>query len=172
VYFSYDSEIIKILKGLEKIAQVDDSFNAILTKASNAGWNFMVGRGAGGFPTASAIVADLIDIASDRYSCEFGVKTAVLKTANIDKISNRVGGYFLKLLISKDLAQKTNLAEVIFGDKIKIKNSIFIDKEEEILCGFITEKHKEQDVLDVLKLLDSNLVKSSKFLRVEEIVGF
>ena len=83
-----------------------------------------------------------------------------------------MGGYFLKLLINKDLAQKTNLAEVVFGDKIKIKNSIFIDKEEEILCGFITEKHKEQDVLDVLKLLDSNLVKSSKFLRVEEIVGF
>jgi len=161
-----------LISKVEKIAQVDDSFNAILTKASNAGWNFMVGRGAGGFPTASAIVADLIDIASDRYSCEFGVKTADLKTANIDKISNRVGGYFLKLLINKDLAQKTNLAEVIFGDKIKIKNSIFIDKEEEILCGFITEKHKEQDVLDVLKLLDSNLVKSSKFLRVEEIVGF
>lgn len=161
-----------LISKAEKIAQVDDSFNAILTKASNAGWNFMVGRGAGGFPTASAIVADLIDISSDRYSCEFGVKTSDLKTANIDKISNRVGGYFLKLLINKDLAQKTNLAEVIFGDKIKIKNSIFIDKEEEILCGFITEKHKEQDVLDVLKLLDSNLVKSSKFLRVEEIVGF
>lgn len=161
-----------LISKAEKIAQVDDSFNAILTKASNAGWNFMVGRGAGGFPTASAIVADLIDISSDRYSCEFGVKTADLKTANIDKISNRVGGYFLKLLINKDLAQKTDLAEVIFGDKIKIKNSIFIDKEEEILCGFITEKHKEQDVLDVLKLLDSNLVKSSKFLRVEEIVGF
>ncbi len=161
-----------LISKAEKIAQVDDSFNAILTKASNAGWNFMVGRGAGGFPTASAIVADLIDISSDRYSCEFGVKTSDLKTTNIDKISNRVGGYFLKLLINKDLAQKTNLAEVIFGDKIKIKNSIFIDKEEEILCGFITEKHKEQDVLDVLKLLDSNLVKSSKFLRVEEIVGF
>lgn len=161
-----------LISKAEKIAQVDDSFNAILTKASNAGWNFMVGRGAGGFPTASAIVADLIDIANDRYSSEFGIKTADLKTANIDKISNRVGGYFLKLVINKDLAQKTDLAEVIFGDKIKIKNSIFIDKEEEILCGFVTEKHKEQDIVDVLKLLDSNLVKSSKFLRVEEIVGF
>jgi homoserine dehydrogenase len=170
--FSQQAVYPALVNKSEKIAQVDDSFNAILTKASNADWNFVVGRGAGGFPTASAVVADLIDIANDRYSYAFGVKTEDLKDANIHKISDRVGGYFLKLVVNKDLAQKTNLAEVIFGDKIKIKKSVFIDKDEEILCGFLTENHKEQDILDALKTLDSSLVKSSKFLRVEEIVGF
>lgn len=170
--FSQQAVYPALVNKSEKIAQVDDSFNAILTKASNADWNFVVGRGAGGFPTASAVVADLIDIANDRYSYAFGVKTEDLKDANIHKISDRVGGYFLKLVVNKDLAQKTNLAEVIFGDKIKIKKSVFIDNDEEILCGFLTENHKEQDILDVLKTLDLSLVKSSKFLRVEEIVGF
>ncbi len=161
-----------LISKAEKISQVDDSFNAILTNNSNAGWNIAVGRGAGSLPTASAIVADLIDIANNRTSSVFGVKTDDLKAAAISKISNRVGRYFLKLVVDKNLAQKTHLAEMVFGDKIKIEKSVFIDKEEEILCGFLTEKTKEQDVINMMELLDAGLVKSAKFLRVEEIVGF
>lgn len=161
-----------LVKVTEKIAQIDGAFNAILTDASNAGWNFTAGRGAGSLPTASAIVADLIDIANNRKSVIFGVKNDALKEAKITKISDRVGQYFLRLTLDKTLSQKThNLSEVIFGDKIKIEKSVFTEGEEEIVCAFITANLKEKDLIEIVKNLDKKLVKSAKFLRVEN-TGF
>jgi homoserine dehydrogenase len=156
-----------LIKSSEKIAQVDDSFNAILTKASNADWNFICGRGAGSLETASAVVSDLIDIANDRHSFMFGVENKNLIDVKIENISQRFGQYFLKLIVNKSLAQKTDLSQKIFGEKIKIEKAIFFDANEEILCGFITQVLQESDLLEIMKNLDSNLVRSAKFLRVE-----
>jgi len=44
------------------LANVDDVFNAILVKGNAIGEAMFYGRGAGKFPTASAVVADIIDI--------------------------------------------------------------------------------------------------------------
>lgn len=160
-----------LIKKSEKIAQVDGPYNAVLVHGSNFEWNLSIGRGAGGLTTGSAVVADLLDIACERKSHLFGVKAEDLKAAKVQNISERFGKYFLKLLINKNLAQKLNLAESIFGSKIKVEQAAFIDKGEEILCGFLTEANQEKEVVEILKNLDSNLVKSAKFLRVEE-TGF
>ncbi len=157
-----------LIKKSEKISQVDGPFNAVLTLTSNAGWNMMIGRGAGGLTTGSAIVSDLVDIANNRKTYLFGVKADELKNIKISDISQRVGKYFIKLKVDKILAQKTNLAETIFGSKIKIEKAFFLDEGEEILCGFLTEEHCEREIVKTLQNLDSNLVKFSKFLRVEE----
>jgi homoserine dehydrogenase len=160
-----------LVKKCEKIAQVDGPFNAVLVNTSNASWNLSIGRGAGGLTTGSAVVADLIDIACGRSSFLFGVENSKLSEANVIDISQRVGKYFLKLIIDKNSAQKTNIAEVIFGNKILVEQAAFIDANEEIICGFLINSQVEKDLTEVLKNLDSGLVKSSKFLRVEEI-GF
>ena len=157
-----------LVKKSEKIAQIDGPFNAVLVNTTNASWNLSVGRGAGGLTTGSAVVADLIDIACGRSSFLFGVESSKLSQASVINISQRVGKYFLNLVVDKNAAQKTNLAQAIFGDKIKIDQVAFVDKGEEILCGFLTESCKEQDLTTILKSLDYGLVKQWKFLRVEE----
>lgn len=157
-----------LVKKSEKIAQVDGPYNAILTLASNANWNLMVGRGAGGLTTGSAVVSDIIDIAAGRdKSFLFNVKAEELREPRIEEISQRFGKYFLRAVINKTAAQKGDLAKAIFGEKIQIEQAAFFDKNDEILCGFLTSPQKEQDVINILKNLDSNLVKSIKFLRVE-----
>lgn len=160
-----------LIKNCEKIAQVDSSYNAILSNASNAGLNMVIGSGAGSLPTGSAIVADLLDIACGRSSFIFGKKSEELGEAKVEPISNRSGKYFLRLTIDKKLAQEMNLAEVVFGDKIKIENAAFFDAGEEIICGFLTEVMRERDLVEIMRKLDLQLVKAAKFLRVEE-TGF
>ena len=157
-----------LIKKSEKIAQVDGPFNAVLVNTTNASWNLSVGRGAGGLTTGSAVVADLIDIACNRSSPLFGVEASQLTEAKVINISKRVGKYFLKLTVNKEAAQKTDLAQAIFGSKILVENAAFIDAGEEIICGFLTNAQKESDITNILKNLDSNLVKTAKFLRVEE----
>jgi homoserine dehydrogenase len=165
-----------LVKVSEKIARIDGPFNAVLTNASNAGLNLIVGSGAGSLPTASAIVADLADIAMGRQSFMFGSRSSDLTEARICNISQREGQYFIRLAVDRALSQKINLAAVIFGQKIKIEKSTFIDNKTEILCGFLTEKQKESDIIEIFKSLDCNsqdfdekfrLVKAAKFLRVE-----
>ncbi|MBU6339236.1 MAG: homoserine dehydrogenase [Rickettsiales bacterium] len=161
-----------LVKVEEKVAQVDGPFNTILVNTSNASWNMSIGRGAGGLTTGSAIVADLVDIACNRSSDLFGVPAKELTESKIIDISNRQGCYFLSLILNKELVKtSSNLAEIIFADKIKPVKAAFIDKENEIVCGFITESQKESDVVTALSNIDKNLVKLAKFIRVEEI-GF
>jgi len=157
-----------LIKKSEKIAQVDGPFNAVLVNTTNASWNLSIGRGAGGLTTGSAIVADLIDIACNRSSFLFGVEDSQLSEANVINISQRFGKYFIRLTLNKKTAQEINFVEAIFGSKIKVESAAFLDKDEEIICGFLTDAQKEQNVVEALQSIDSSLVKAAKFLRVEE----
>jgi len=51
---------------------VGSNFNAVLIDAHAAGETLLVGQGAGSLPTASAVVADLVDIATGSYQGELG----------------------------------------------------------------------------------------------------
>jgi len=151
-----------LIKKSEQVAQVDGAFNAILFNSSNAGQSLIVGLGAGSVPTASAIVADLVDVARGNQTFLFGVKSDDLGEVNISNISERVGKYFLRLFINKNSSE-----EKIFDGKIKIEQAAFFERGDEILCGFLTGEQKESELSEALKDLDPALVKSAKFLRVE-----
>jgi homoserine dehydrogenase len=54
------------------LGDVDGPFNAVAVDASEAGPFFFEGRGAGEGPTASAVIADLVDIALGSFEPAFG----------------------------------------------------------------------------------------------------
>lgn len=173
VFKQKDGEIFQavypsLVKKSEKIAQVDGAFNAVLSNTSNASWNLAVGRGAGGLTTGSAMVADLIDIALNRKTELFGVKNDKLKTPKLLDISQRFGKYFINLSLDKEIAKNGDIAKELFGDKIEVIQASFIDNDKNIIAGFLTNEQNEKDIIDILKNFNSNLVKSSKFIRVEE----
>jgi homoserine dehydrogenase len=57
------------------------------------------GRGAGAGPTASAVVADLIDIARDRKTPVWGAAADALSGAPSVPMSAHVGPYFIRLMV-------------------------------------------------------------------------
>jgi homoserine dehydrogenase len=151
------------------IAQIDDSYNAILTKNSNAEFSFISGRGAGKLPTASAVVADLIDVSNNRFSKFFGSNLINFSNEKISEINHRFGKYFLKFSLNKQLTKNKDLSKEIFFDKVKIDKSFFVDKDQEILCGIITQNHQEAEIIEIARSVDFKLVSDFKFLRIEEI---
>ncbi len=69
------------------LANVDGAANGVLVDAGDAGPFFFSGRGAGEAPTASAVVADLVEIARGTYTPVFGrpaASLATLKPASVD----------------------------------------------------------------------------------------
>ncbi|MBR2742129.1 MAG: homoserine dehydrogenase [Clostridia bacterium] len=61
-----------IIASSNPLANVDDVFNAILVKGDSIGDVMFYGRGAGKLPTASAVVADIIDASKGRRDIFWG----------------------------------------------------------------------------------------------------
>ena len=54
------------------LGQVEGVFNAVVAEGDHVGRIMLQGRGAGAGPTASAVVADLIDLARGRRGADLG----------------------------------------------------------------------------------------------------
>jgi homoserine dehydrogenase len=81
------------------IAAADGVYNAVVAQGDFADKVNFVGRGAGGGPTASAVVADLIDIARGNRVPVFGVPVGKLVKAAARPIERRFGAYYLRLMV-------------------------------------------------------------------------
>ena len=58
------------------MADTDGVFNAVVIKGDFVGDLMLEGRGAGAHPTASAVLADIVDIARGNCRPAFGVPAA------------------------------------------------------------------------------------------------
>ena len=81
------------------IAQVDGVFNAVVAEGDFVGRVMLVGRGAGAGPTASAVVADLIDIARGRSTPVWGAASGALSDAPSVPMEAHVGATYLRLMV-------------------------------------------------------------------------
>ena len=91
------------------LASVEGVFNAVLIDGDFAGSVFLQGRGAGAGPTASAVVADLIDIARGNGIPVWGTAQSALNPSQPVPISQHTGAYYLRLMV---VDQPGVLAEV------------------------------------------------------------
>jgi homoserine dehydrogenase len=127
------------------LASVRDSFNAVFVEGEAVGDLMFYGRGAGGSPTASAILGDLIDAALNRARNSHASVGSLAK-ARLRPVDEVASAYYLNL----DVIDRPGvLAAVagIFGDHgVSIRSM-----EQEGLCDearlvFITHVAREADV--------------------------
>ena len=81
------------------IARVDGVFNAVVAEGDFVGRVMLEGRGAGAGPTASAVVADLVDIARGRATPVWGAADAALSNLPAVPMIAHVGCYYLRLMV-------------------------------------------------------------------------
>lgn len=137
------------------LAGVDDVFNAIMVKGNAIGDVMFYGRGAGKLPTASAVVADIIDIASNGKSS----KPIRWETAEKDYMLGISENNSLDF-VRAGISQQEKVQELFGGVGIITLS----EKPDEF--GFITPKMKEkelnkklaqmEDVRQVIRLIENN----------------
>ncbi len=81
------------------IAQVEGVFNAVVTEGDFVDRTMYVGRGAGAGPTASAVAADLVDIARRTKLPTFGVPAADLRRIEAASMTRHHGAYYIRLIV-------------------------------------------------------------------------
>jgi homoserine dehydrogenase len=155
----------------QNIANVNDSFNAILSLGNNCDWNLQIGRGAGSKTTASAIVADVVDIANNRFAMAFGAETNNLSEVKIVDPKEEIGSFYLRFVVSKSFAQDSDFIKETFGEKEVItQTSVEEIDEDNVIYGLITKKIKEEELLSYVDKMNSNNKASSvNWIRILEI---
>jgi len=82
------------------IAQVMGVTNAVTIDADAVREITLVGPGAGGDPTASAVVADIADVARGVAGMPFGLPVARLEIAARAPMQRHEGGYYIRLAVA------------------------------------------------------------------------
>lgn len=129
-----------------QLANVDDVFNAIMVRGDAIGDVMFYGRGAGKLPTASAVVADVIDcvkhLQARKYlSWEDGSKDYVVP---LGTIKTRL---YVRVAV-ENIAEAQNVLESVFG-KLDYLNT----PAEQNILSFITPYDTEDILRKKLSLL-------------------
>lgn len=103
------------------IAQVEGVFNGIVVECEDAGPVVHEGRGAGGGPTASAVVADLIDIARGNRLPALGVAAARLAEHPPSPMAAHRGSYYIRLMVVDRPGVLADIAAVLRDHEVSIE---------------------------------------------------
>ncbi len=154
------------------LANVEDSFNAILLHGDEVGDSLLYGRGAGRHPTASAVTSDLVDIArlivSGQHSAPLPVNR-VLKVKNLSAIESR---YYLRVTVLDQPGVLARISSVLARQRISISDMIQKERKagKVVPLIFITHHAHEDRIRRALRQLNQLSVVKAKaqILRIED----
>lgn len=106
------------------LATVDGVFNAVQLEGDFSGPVFLRGRGAGEGPTASAVVADLIDIARGNRIPVWGQAAATLKPAQVLPMAAHEGAYFLRLMVTDQPGVMADVTAILRDHGISLESML------------------------------------------------
>lgn len=154
-----------------QIAAVDDSYNAILSLGDNAEWNFQVGRGAGAKPTASAVVADVLDISNNNNRYPFGADVKDLKSVATIDIKERVGRAYLRFVVDKNFAKDEEFLSKIFKNPGIVEESIIKEFDDaKLIYALKISKVLENEINETLNNIDQfQQISDVNLIRIEDI---
>jgi homoserine dehydrogenase len=103
------------------IAHVEGVFNAVHAEGPFVGPVMHEGRGAGAGPTASAVVADIMDIARGRQVPAFGVPAGSLAPAKTAPMERHVGPYYVRLMVVDQPGVIADVAGALRDEKVSME---------------------------------------------------
>jgi homoserine dehydrogenase len=136
------------------LASVRDAFNAIFVEGESVGELMFYGRGAGGGPTASAILGDLIDAAVNRRKGSHA-SVGQLATATIRSIDDDESACYLNLEVLDRPGVLAKVATVFGAHEVSIRSMEQEGLGDEARLIFITHRAREAQVRSTLRDLEA-----------------
>lgn len=161
------------------IANVNGVMNAVLVQADAVGPTLYYGAGAGAEPTASAVVADIIDVARS-FECDVINKVAALSYQPDHQTNNKVlsvdefeTAYYLRLKVVDRPGVLSEVAHIFAEQGISIE--AVIQKEPEVGGAkvsliLLTQRVQEKQMNTAIdKISSSNISDSVTRIRMEHL---
>ena len=137
-----EQRVSPVLVPLEApIATVEGVFNAVVAEGDFVGTVMAEGRGAGAGPTASAVVADLIDVARGRALPPFAVPAARLRRLPAQPLEARRGAWYLRLTVVDRPGVIADVAAALRDADISMESMLQRGRDPEAVVPVVITTH-------------------------------
>ena len=150
-----------MLPNSHPLASVRDSFNAVFIEGKAVDNLMLFGRGAGGMPTASAVLGDVID-ASLNLSKDTYRNVGKLEKVSLMHSDERKSSYYISVQVVDEPGVLADVASVFDGNRMSIESMEQEGLGREARLGFITHEAEENR-------LESTLTQLSDLSCVEKL---
>ncbi|KQZ73867.1 homoserine dehydrogenase [Sphingopyxis sp. Root214] len=140
------------------LAYVPGALNAVVAEGNFVGRLFFEGAGAGAGPTASAIVADIIDIARDEYGPAFAMPVDSLDQAPVADAGARVGKHYVRLIVEDRIGVLAEIATAMRDAGVSIESLIQRGSEDEggVVIVLVTHEGPASTIHAALNILGAS----------------
>ncbi|HEX2025168.1 MAG TPA: homoserine dehydrogenase, partial [Actinomycetota bacterium] len=125
------------------LAAVRDAFNAVFLDGPRIGELMFYGRGAGGDPTATAVVGDIVHIMREMEATHVAAPPAVERRRAIRPMERMEGQYYLCLAVADRPGVLASVAGAFADNLVSIKSVWQEGTGEEALLVLITHRANE-----------------------------
>ncbi len=161
-----------MLPAAAPLARVDGVFNAVVAVGDHVGRVMLEGRGAGAGPTASAVVADLIDIARGRAAPVWGAGSGDLSNAPSMPVSEHVGPAYLRLLVVDQPGVIADVAAILRDEGVSLGSMLQRGRKpgEAVPVVLVTHDAPEAAIDAALARIDAlrSVLERPVRIRIEE----
>jgi len=137
------------------LAAVRDSFNAVFIEGEAVGELMLYGRGAGGGPTASAVLGDLVDAAKNVVEGRKGATIGTLVARPIRAIDDIESQYYLELEVADQPGVLAAIATKFGEHRVSIRSMQQRDVGDEARLIFVTHTARESDLRATVAALEN-----------------
>ncbi len=155
------------------IAHVDGVYNAVIAQGDFVDDTLYEGRGAGAGPTASAVVADLVDIARGRHTPAFAVPANSLAKPSLLPMDRHQGAYYIRLTVLDQPGVIADIAAAFRDEAVSIESMLQRGRSPTegvpvVLTTHVTEEAQMRRALDQIAGL-SAVLEPPHMIRIEEL---
>ncbi len=160
-----------LVKTEEMIAKIDGVMNGVSVIGDMVGETLYYGPGAGGNATASAVVANIIDIArSGKHSPMLGFKTPLEKGLKLKSKDDIISKYYLRMGVEDKPGVLSSVTKMFADHDISIETVLQRPCENgNANLLFATHEAVEKNIQSIIKELDaaSFVISTPTMIRIE-----
>ncbi|MCC8427727.1 homoserine dehydrogenase [Reyranella aquatilis] len=127
------------------IAHIEGVFNAVVVEGDFVGTTMFQGRGAGQGPTASAVVADLVDVARGRHMPAFVVPAEKLATKKASPMDRHVGAYYMRLMVQDRPGVIAAVSGALAKERISLESMLQRGRSESGEVPVVLTTHETEE---------------------------
>lgn len=154
------------------IAHVEDVFNAVVMEGNFVGSTVYEGRGAGAGPTASAVAADLLDLANGRSVYTFGVPATRLAALPVSPMERHRGAYYIRLMVTDRPGVIADVTAALRDEQVSLESMLQRGRQPNEMVPVVLTTHETEEaaMIRALKRIEglSTVRQPPRLIRIEQ----
>ncbi len=155
------------------IAGVEDVFNAVVAESEYIDSLMLEGRGAGEGPTASAVVADIVDIARGLKIPTFAIPAVDLKSPEPAPMDRHFGAYYIRLMVIDRPGIFADVAAILRDHEVSMESVLQYGRSPDEVVPVVMTIHETEEartvrVIEAIAKVDG-IVEPPVMIRIENL---